>query len=105
MLAEALCKLEGFKYEPSDSIYWQHGRSTETDFIYVTTANLSHAQLTQLSGEVGPDTKATGLLAECAAPTAADSLSRSRSIPAFVLSKAFFKRVVSADISVVICQC
>jgi adenine-specific DNA-methyltransferase len=45
MLAEALCKLEGFKYEPSDSIYWQHGRSTETDFIYATTANLSHDQL------------------------------------------------------------
>lgn len=53
MLAEALCKLEGFKYEPSDSIYWQHGRSTETDFIYVTTANLSHDQLAQLSDEVG----------------------------------------------------
>jgi adenine-specific DNA-methyltransferase len=55
MLAEALCKLEGFKYEPSDSIYWQHGRSTETDFIYVTTANLSHDQLAQLSDEVGPN--------------------------------------------------
>jgi adenine-specific DNA-methyltransferase len=54
MLAEALCKLEGFKYDPSDSIYWQHGRSTETDFIYVTTANLSHDQLAQLSDEVGP---------------------------------------------------
>ncbi|HEX7332065.1 MAG TPA: site-specific DNA-methyltransferase [Pyrinomonadaceae bacterium] len=55
MLAEALCKLEGFKYDPSDSIYWQHGRSTETDFIYVTTANLSHDQLAQLSAEVGPN--------------------------------------------------
>jgi adenine-specific DNA-methyltransferase len=55
MLAEALCKLEGFKYDPSDSIYWQHGRSTETDFIYVTTANLSHDQLAQLSDEVGPN--------------------------------------------------
>lgn len=55
MLAEALCKLEGFKYDPSDSIYWQHGRSTETDFIYVTTANLGHDQLAQLSDEVGPD--------------------------------------------------
>jgi adenine-specific DNA-methyltransferase len=55
MLAEALCKLEGFRYEPSDSIYWQHGRSTEADFIYVTTANLSHDQLAQLSDEVGPN--------------------------------------------------
>ena len=53
MLAEAVCKLEGFSYDPSDTIYWQHGRSTERDFIYITTANLSHDQLQQLSDEVG----------------------------------------------------
>jgi hypothetical protein len=41
-------KLEGFTYAPSDSMYWQQGRSTERDFIYVTTANLSHDQLQQL---------------------------------------------------------
>jgi len=55
MLAEALCKLEGFQYAPSDAVYWQHGHSTERDFIYVTTANLSHDQLQQLSDEVGAD--------------------------------------------------
>lgn len=55
MLAEALCKLEGFTYAPSDSVYWQHGHSTERDFVYITTANLSHEQLQQLSDEVGPD--------------------------------------------------
>ncbi|MCX5831727.1 MAG: site-specific DNA-methyltransferase [Deltaproteobacteria bacterium] len=55
MLTEALCKLEGFTYAPSDSVYWQHGRSTERDFIYVTTAKLTHEQLQQLSDEVGPD--------------------------------------------------
>ena len=55
MLAEALCKLEGFTYAPSDSVYWQHGRSTERDFIYVTTASLTHEQLHQLSDEVGLD--------------------------------------------------
>ncbi len=53
MLTEAVCKLEGFQYEPSDTIYWQHGRSTERDFIYVTTASLGHDQLQQLSDEVG----------------------------------------------------
>ncbi len=52
MLAEAVCKLEGFAYSPSDTVYWQHGHSTERDFIYVTTQNLSHDQLQQLSGEV-----------------------------------------------------
>jgi adenine-specific DNA-methyltransferase len=55
MLAEALCKLEGFMYAPSDSIYWQQGYSTERDFMYVTTASLAHSQLQQLSNEVGPD--------------------------------------------------
>lgn len=55
MLAEALCKLEGFTYAPSDSVYWQHGRSTERDFVYITTANLSHEQLQQLSDEVGSE--------------------------------------------------
>jgi adenine-specific DNA-methyltransferase len=55
MLAEALCKLEGFTYAPSDSVYWQQGRSTERDFIYITTAKLSHEQLQQLSDEVGTE--------------------------------------------------
>jgi len=55
MLAEALCKLEGFVYDPSDTVYWQHGHSTERDFIYVTTQNLSPDQLQQLSDEVGTE--------------------------------------------------
>ena len=55
MLAEACCKLEGFEYAPSDSIYWQHGRSTETDFIYVTTQHFTASQLQQLNDDVGSD--------------------------------------------------
>jgi adenine-specific DNA-methyltransferase len=55
MLAEALCKLEGFQYDPSDSVYWQHGHSTERDFIYVTTQHLTGDQLSQISEEVGPN--------------------------------------------------
>jgi adenine-specific DNA-methyltransferase len=55
MLAQALCKLEGFSYAPSDAHYWMHGHSTERDFIYVTTANLNHEQLQQLSDEVGAE--------------------------------------------------
>ena len=64
MLAEALCKLEGFSYAPSDAVYWQHGHSTERDFLYVTTATLSHEQLQQLSDEVGSE---RSLLALCPA--------------------------------------
>lgn len=55
MLAEAVCKHESFTYAPSETVYWQQGRSTERDFLYVTTATLSHAQLQELSDEVGPD--------------------------------------------------
>lgn len=55
LLAQAVCKIEGFTYAPSDSIYWQHGHSTETDFIYVTTQTLSRQQIEALADEVGPN--------------------------------------------------
>lgn len=54
MLAEAMCKLEGFRYEPDPETFWLHGRSTESDFLYVTTQNLSRAQLQFISEQVGP---------------------------------------------------
>ncbi|HTV07689.1 MAG TPA: site-specific DNA-methyltransferase [Candidatus Aquilonibacter sp.] len=54
MLAEAMCKLMGFRYEPGE-LYWQQGRSTETDFLYTTTQTLSRQQLESLSEEVGPN--------------------------------------------------
>lgn len=54
MLAEAMCKLEGFRYEPDPETFWLHGRSTETDFLYVTTQNLSRAQIQFISEQVGP---------------------------------------------------
>lgn len=55
MLAEAMCKLEGFRYEPDPETFWLHGRSTETDFLYVTTQNLSRAQIQFISEQVGPN--------------------------------------------------
>ena len=64
MLAEALCKLEGFTYSPSETVYWQHGMSTERDFIYVTTQAFSQEHLANLSEDVGPD---RSLLVLCSA--------------------------------------
>jgi adenine-specific DNA-methyltransferase len=64
MLAEAICKLEGFAYAPSDTVYWQHGRSTEKDFIYVTTQTLTREQVQKLSDEVG---EGRSLLVMCGA--------------------------------------
>jgi adenine-specific DNA-methyltransferase len=63
-LAEALAKLEGFSYAPSELHWWQHGHSSERDFIYVTTQNLSAEQLQALSDEVGSE---QSLLVCCAA--------------------------------------
>jgi adenine-specific DNA-methyltransferase len=54
-LSQAVCKLMGFAYEPDETRYWMQGRSSETDFIYVTTQNLTHQQLTAISEEVGEE--------------------------------------------------
>lgn len=64
MLARALCQLEGFDYAPSETDYWAHGRSSERDFLYVTTQTLTHDQLRDLSEQVG---EGRTLLVLCAA--------------------------------------
>lgn len=64
MLAQAVCKLEGFAYDPSPEVYWQQGRSSETDFIFVTTQTLSAEELATLSSEVG---EGRSLMILCAA--------------------------------------
>jgi adenine-specific DNA-methyltransferase len=64
MLAEAVSKLEGFSYAPSETVWWQHGSSSERDFIYVTTQALSAEQLQALSEDVEPERT---LLVCCAA--------------------------------------
>ena len=52
LLAEAICKLEGFIYAPSETIFWQQGYSTESDYIYVTTQILNEEQIRLISEEV-----------------------------------------------------
>ncbi len=91
-LAEALCKLEAFSYAPSETQWWQHGHSSERDFIYVTTQNLSAEQLQALADEIGSD---QSLLICCAAfhgITAAQANERwpnltLKKIPKMVLSR------------------
>lgn len=87
MLAEAICKLEGFTYAPNNDHYWQQGFSTETDFIYVTTQTLNVDQLQALSEEVG---EGRSLLVCCAAYRgSADRFANLtlKKIPKMVLSK------------------
>ena len=91
-LAEALCKLEGFTYAPSEIRWWQQGHSSERDFLYVTTQNLSAEQLQAISDDVGSD---NSLLVCCAAfhgITAAQAADRwpnltLKKIPKMVLSR------------------
>jgi adenine-specific DNA-methyltransferase len=91
-LSEALCKLEAFTYAPSETRWWQHGHSSERDFIYVTTQNLSADQLQALADEVGEE---QSLLVCCAAyhgVTAAKAAERwpnltLKKIPKMVLSR------------------
>ena len=54
-LAEAVCKLEGFTYAPSETEYFIHGYSTERDYIYVTTNYLKAEHLQALNELVGTD--------------------------------------------------
>jgi len=87
MLAEAVCKLMGFSYAPSETEYWVHGRSSERDFIYVTTQSLTASQLRVISEDVGDE---RSLLICCKAfradPNALPNLSV-RKIPQAVLRK------------------
>lgn len=92
MLAEAVCKLMGFTYAPSEAEYWMHGRSSERDFIYVTTQSLTASQLRAISEDVGDDRT---LLICCKAfradPNAFPNLSI-RKIPQAVLRKCEWSR-------------
>lgn len=83
-LAEALAKLEGFSYAPSETRWWQHGHSSERDFIYVTTQNLSADQLQALSDEVGSD---RSLLVCCSAFRGVTAAQASERWPNLTLKK------------------
>ena len=53
MLAEAVCKLEGYVYSPSQDEYFIHGHATEKAFIYVTTNFMRKKNLAAISERLG----------------------------------------------------
>ena len=53
MLAEAVCKLEGYVYDPSKEEYFIHGHATEKAFIYVTTNYMRKKNLAAISERLG----------------------------------------------------
>lgn len=69
MLAAAMAKQEGFRYQPHESIYWKQGNSTEKDFIFTTTQFITVEMLDRLAEEMQPNESllicCKGFKAEC----------------------------------------
>ena len=64
MLAAAMAKQEGFRYQPDEAVYWKQGRSSEKDFLFTTTAFLTVAMLDGIHDEMQPE---ESLLISCKA--------------------------------------
>lgn len=54
MLAAAMAKQEGFKYEPHQGTYWKQGQSAEQDFIFTTTQFLTVEAIDSIYDEMQP---------------------------------------------------
>ncbi|GAA4717983.1 site-specific DNA-methyltransferase [Brevibacillus fulvus] len=53
MLAEAMCKHKGFRYEPDHAFFWKQGKSNENDFIYTTTQLITNEIADQIQEQMG----------------------------------------------------
>lgn len=54
MLAAAMAKQEGFRYNPSETSYWKQGMSSEKDFIFTTTQFVTVEMMDRLAEELSP---------------------------------------------------
>ncbi len=93
MLAAAMCKHEGFKFYPDETLYWKHGKSTETDFIFVTTGFITVEQLDKVNSEM----KTVESLLICAKSFAPECENRFanitvKKIPQMILGKCEFAK-------------
>ncbi len=52
MLAAAMAKQEGFKYQPDENKYWKQGYSSEQDYIFTTTQYLTRPMLDAIAGDL-----------------------------------------------------
>lgn len=52
-LIRAMCKLTNYKFAPSPSDYWKHGKGQGNNSIYVTTQMLSVAMVQQIASHLG----------------------------------------------------
>ena len=52
MVAEAVAKMEGYRYNPDPEVFWKQGQSSEQDFLYVTKVFITRPWLEQLAAEL-----------------------------------------------------
>lgn len=55
MLAQAMCKHKGYIYEPDEAVFWKHGKSTESDFIFTTTQLVTRELADQIMTQLDED--------------------------------------------------
>ena len=55
MLAAAMAKQEGFRYQPDPYTYWKQGVSSEKDFMFTTTQYITVGMLDRIHDEMQPD--------------------------------------------------
>jgi adenine-specific DNA-methyltransferase len=55
MLAAAMAKHEGFRYNPDETNYWKQGTSTEKDFIFTLTHFFTIEHIDKIHEEMLPD--------------------------------------------------
>lgn len=54
MLAAAMARQEGFRYQPDGTTYWKQGISSEKDYIFTTTQFVTVEMADRLHGELQP---------------------------------------------------
>jgi len=55
MLAAAMAKHEGFRFNPDEHVFWKQGQSTEKDFIFTTTTFITVEYLDKIREEMKPE--------------------------------------------------
>lgn len=55
MLAAAMAKHEGFRFNPDEHVFWKQGQSTEKDFIFTTTTFVTVEYLDKIHDEMKPE--------------------------------------------------
>lgn len=52
MLAAAVAKLNGYRYEPNETVFWKQGKSHENSYIFVTTQFITAKYLDLLAADM-----------------------------------------------------